>query len=395
MKHEQQTSRREKSSTFFGGNNFSGLNLYCKDNVNMTGKPPVTYESIIEGHAPHLLYWSFGPLNPFRPPRPEDFTMQDGRRVFGTGDSRKEIKPFASRSLPWLQIEYNDVMFTQSREEDTDFFRWETRQGTLTARRHENHMVEFPVKSITDIPLWHTVQKNLVYRRHPDFSADASASRREIRLIWSPVQELLQFVTGVENFYYLMADAPDQMRAMLETMHGKNLDALAIGYQACPNAKLLFLNENTSSQIISPDFFRQLSLPHIRTYVESAHQRGLSCVAHMCGHLTALLDCIAETGLDGIQSLTPPPIGDTHFTVVRRRFGDEFVIIGRLNAQLFMDKESSAILKLLEEMIPESLIHTPFGLWVTADEMQPSAETVYALVEALEEYNRRHCVQAH
>jgi hypothetical protein len=60
-----------------------------------------------------------------------------------------------------------------------------------------------------------------------------------------------------------------------------------------------------------------------------------------------------------------------------------------------MDKESSAILKLLEEMIPESLIHTPFGLWVTADEMQPSAETVYALVEALEEYNRRHCVQAH
>ena len=28
MKHEQQTSRPEKSSTFFGGNNFSGLNLY-------------------------------------------------------------------------------------------------------------------------------------------------------------------------------------------------------------------------------------------------------------------------------------------------------------------------------------------------------------------------------
>jgi len=30
MKHEQQTSRREKSSTFFGGNNFSRLNLYTK-----------------------------------------------------------------------------------------------------------------------------------------------------------------------------------------------------------------------------------------------------------------------------------------------------------------------------------------------------------------------------
>ena len=28
MKHEQQTSRTEKNSTLFGGNNFSGLNLY-------------------------------------------------------------------------------------------------------------------------------------------------------------------------------------------------------------------------------------------------------------------------------------------------------------------------------------------------------------------------------
>jgi hypothetical protein len=28
MKHEQQTSRPEKNRIFFGGNNFSGLNLY-------------------------------------------------------------------------------------------------------------------------------------------------------------------------------------------------------------------------------------------------------------------------------------------------------------------------------------------------------------------------------
>ena len=28
MKHEQQTSRSEKSAFFLGGNNFSGLNLY-------------------------------------------------------------------------------------------------------------------------------------------------------------------------------------------------------------------------------------------------------------------------------------------------------------------------------------------------------------------------------
>ncbi len=307
--------------------------------------------------------------------------------MFGSGDSRSHCKPFASRSAPWLVIEYDNVEYVHTRENDTDLFRWETAGGTLTARRRSNHMTEFPVKSVDDIHLWHAVQENLTYRRNPDFTDEQGMTEWHIAWKWSPVQELLQFVTGVENFYYFMIDAPERMKALTGIMHARNLEALSIGFGACPNATVLRLTENTSSQIISPNFYRELTLPHVKAYVEMAHRRGMKCVVHMCGSLMALLDCFSQTGMDGIHSVTPPPVGDTHYITVRERFGDDFIIWGRLSAQLFICKTADAILDTLKEMIPERLIHTPFALTITTDEMQPAKRDIDALMYALNEWN--------
>ncbi len=249
-------------------------------------------------------------------------------------------------------------------------------------------MTEFPIKSVDDIPLWHEVQRNLVYRQKPGFQEEQGRKEWGISWKWSPVQELLQFETGVENFYYLMTDAPECMKALMDTMHRNNLEALRIGFEACPNATVLLLTENTSSQIISPNYYRELTSPHVREYVDRAHQRGMKCVVHMCGSLMALLDCFEETGMDGIHSVTPPPVGDTHYMSVRERFGDDFVIWGRLSAQLFINKDRETILATLRGMITERLIHSPFALMVTTDEMQPTERDIRSLVGALNELNR-------
>lgn len=108
----------------------------------------------------------------------------------------------------------------------------------------------------------------------------------------------------------------------------------------------------------------------------------------MCGRLRSLLDCFLETGMDGIDSVTPPPVGDTDYVTVREKFGDSFTIAGRYNAQLWVGKTSEQILKDLKEMIPRSLIFTPFYLKITTDQLTIHYDDVISLLRALETYNR-------
>lgn len=340
---------------------------------------------------PHMLYWTLpGGFDSYNRPKPDDFITVEERRVFGSGNTRQAEKPFASRRISWLIIGYKNLDFFHNREKGIDYFQWETPHGTLTARRQSSHMTEFPIKTAGDIDLWRYIQENMVYRKNPEFADQQAREHWSVGWPWSPVQEMLQFVTGVENFYYLMTDEPDVMKSLLDVMHRNNLKALNIGFQSCPNATVLRLTENTSSQIISPGFYRDLTLPHVRTYVNMAHRRGMKCVVHMCGCLMALLDCIEETGMDGIHSVTPPPVGDTPYMALRERMGDGFIILGRFSAQLFVNRDKNVILDTLRGLVPERLIHTPFALQASTDEMQPCERDIYALIEALDHFNREY-----
>ncbi len=349
----------------------------------------ITYRSILEGNPPNMLFWQLGGLGPYRSPGPEDFSAAGGRWVFGSADSRNAPdKPFASKQAPWLVIDYGKTRFSREREVNADIFKWETPPGRLTARRESNHMTEYPLKTAGDIRVWRFVQENICHRRNPGFSEEDAGNSLIMTFKWSPVQELFQFETGVENFYYFLADAPDEMAALIETMHRKNLEALSVGFKACPKATVFQLIENTTAAVLSPSVYREITLPHVRAYVDMAHEHGMKCIVHMCGNLEGLFDCFAETGMDGIHAVTPPPVGDMNYMTVREYFGDEFVIIGRLNAQLWIGKTTEEISEVLVSMIPEKLVRTPFALWITTDEIQPSRDDVLRIFAALKNYNK-------
>ena len=62
--------------------------------------------------------------------------------------------------------------------------------------------------------------------------------------------------------------------------------------------------------------------------MEIAHRHGKQVVLHMCGLLFHLLDDIRETGCDGINALTPAPVGDTTVETVLDRYGEDFLVLG-------------------------------------------------------------------
>jgi len=66
------------------------------------------------------------------------------------------------------------------------------------------------------------------------------------------------------------------------------------------------------------------------------HERSKIVLLHACGHMRDLLPMVRETGLDGIESLNPPPTGNTELAYGREVLGPGRSIWGGLDPVFFL-----------------------------------------------------------
>ena len=71
---------------------------------------------------------------------------------------------------------------------------------------------------------------------------------------------------------------------------------------------------------------------------------------HACGHLHDLLPQIAKTGLDGVESLTPPPTGNVELSYARKILGPDMTIIGGLDPIWFQQATPQEVEVKVEEI---------------------------------------------
>lgn len=140
----------------------------------------------------------------------------------------------------------------------------------------------------------------------------------------SPVQDLVQRWLGVEGFAYHLEDHRADVERLMGVMQRKCEEL----YRVAAGSPCTFVVtcENTSTRMIAPEAFRRYSVPHLASFADIVHARGKTAIAHMCGHIRALLPMIRGTAIDGINCVTPPPLGDTEWREVFEVLGDDFIV---------------------------------------------------------------------
>jgi len=191
------------------------------------------------------------------------------------------------------------------------------------------HHVERPVKSPGDLRTLRFIMEHTRYEPDAREYERLSAEIGETGIVaphvaTTPVQELLQMGMGVEGFVLALQDHRAQVEDLMALMHARNLEAYEI--VATSPVEVAILCENTSTRMISPALYERYSLGHVRDFAAAMHRHGKSAIVHMCGHVNGLLPLIAQTGLDGIDALTPPPTGDTTPHDAWRAIGGDLVI---------------------------------------------------------------------
>jgi hypothetical protein len=161
-----------------------------------------------------------------------------------------------------------------------------------------------------------------------------------------PLMDMVQHLCGPVATVYLMTDEPELFREVLALMQADRTRLLEarLPHEA---ADTFWLTENTSTTLISPDMFRELSAPYLARDVRLVRDHGLIPVFHMCGKLGALLEMIDAIPAAASEAFTTHPVGDVSLAEGRRRMPSK-TLIGGTNATLWLEP-AEAIARAVEE----------------------------------------------
>jgi len=339
----------------------------------MTGRERI--EAVLAGRRPDRLCWTTLVDSPTLNALPEgmrglsglEFYRRLGCDVFllNCWDMPENFQSPVLHWPPWVRERIRV-------EGDRLVQEWQADGHTLRRVRVKGHPVEMPVKTLEDARLYRRMWSGAHFEARDDLPlygrVDAEIGDQGIvTRFWGPsaVPMLLEDDMGMMTFYDFYRDEPDELDALIRTIHEKHLDAFRILAEG--PCSVVILVENTSTFYIHPEVYRVWNGPQVKDFVDAVHRAGKVAIIHMCGHVLDILSLIKLTGLDGVHALTPPPTGNTPWETALDVLGEDTIIIGALDPTVFALNPVEQIGPALDRLYTPRLRRSRFILAACAD----------------------------
>jgi hypothetical protein len=208
-----------------------------------------------------------------------------------------------------------------------------------------------------------------------------------INLPRSNVQCLYIEKMGVENAVYALYDYPDTVEKFFiarEESSNRLIELVKIS-----PIKIINFGENIHAGILSPDLFLKYHLPECQRRCDALHRVGKFCSSHWDGDTKPLLKYVKETGLDGIEAITPKPQGDVTLEDVKEALGDEIFLLDGIPAVYFDNTFSEQTLidctkKIIDMFAPKLVLGISDEISSTGD-----IERIRTVGKLVDDYNAR------
>ncbi len=205
--------------------------------------------------------------------------------------------------------------------------------------------------------------------------------------VFSPFTHLMELFTYEDALAHLALE-PDKAAAILDQLTEASI-AWGVAQARWGVDAVLISSAYAGGGFISPRMYRRFVLPYEARLVDAVHSAvpGVPVYTHTCGRISDRLELIMETGTDGIDTLDPPPIGDTVLADAKARIGGRLFIKGNLNGVAMLQADGvEPVLEMARERLRDGM---PGGGYIlsTACSVPPRVqpeklEALYPLVEA-------------
>ena len=144
----------------------------------------------------------------------------------------------------------------------------------------------------------------------------------------SPMQTLMIDWVGSEGgrFFFHHADHPDLVEHLYRALCKSRESLHEIAAKA--PAPIVLCGDNVDGVLVNPKLFRKYFIPVYEEQAQILHKHGKLMAVHMDGRLDLLKNLIAETSIDIVEAVHPPPMGDLPIGEALTLWPDKAIWVG-------------------------------------------------------------------
>ena len=206
--------------------------------------------------------------------------------------------------------------------------------------------------------------------------------------IFSPFTQLMELFGYQEALMYLI-DEPERCEAILAAYTQGAADLGAEQARRGVDA-VLISSAFAGGGFISPRQYDRFVLPFEAEVVRRVHAAGAPVYTHTCGDIGDRLERMVQTGIDGIDTLDPPPLGSVELADAKRRVGDRVFFKGNIDAVNTLLKKSRAEVR--ADALARLQVGSPGGGYILSSACSVSPrvppENLTVLVEASKAFGK-------
>ncbi len=157
--------------------------------------------------------------------------------------------------------------------------------------------------------------------------------------IFSPWTQLMELF-GYEQALMCVLDDPQKCHKILAAYTEGAAD-LGVRQAQFGIDAVLISSAFAGGGFISPRQYEQFVLPYEAQVVDRIKQQGVPVYTHTCGDIGDRLELMVQTGIDGIDTLDPPPLGSIDLEDAKRRVGEKVFFKGNIDPVNTLLKKSA------------------------------------------------------
>jgi hypothetical protein len=147
-----------------------------------------------------------------------------------------------------------------------------------------------------------------------------------LRIPPSPLK-ILHWLTGIERTVYFTSDHPTEIAELVRIYEHKRLELVKQAVKL-PRTLVFTSGDNMDTITYTPSLFEKFIGRSFAQIADIIHEEGKLLFSHACGRLSEILKLLQDAGVDGLEGMAPPPVGDIGFGEARKQLGDRFVLQG-------------------------------------------------------------------